>query len=419
MRQQPSSNLSATSKGGSSGQQRGQPHATMMTEYQASYVHPKCYTTMAVVAGHKDRYHTLKGTGVDHTTLRKIYVSHKLHPNVPPKDRKPKMQPTKVPGKCSCSPQTPPCSVPKQMPSVLDGYTSVYKDSFQAWKINKRKPLKLPDGLKVNQGLVVTNGTYQNNSAHAAAKNVQEPLPFESVTSYRCDYVIHPLQPMIRREKHVDYTKGLPLQLSASSKPKPAQDVNQELLDEDSELDQQFKTLSLENCCHCRCNAREPSQLADYNNFLSTTHADFTAHNCERTQPYLPSTHNLGKSRKPFQGISTMKDDYRAWDTPRRFPSLRKDHDYPKRSIISHCIPKSAVSLQEGAVCPCICHVTRTTPAENGECSILGSIIPGTEESRMGWTSPLDIGVTWANDGICAEAPQDPQLCSCLASDRS
>lgn len=323
-------------------------------------------------------------------------------------------------------------------------YCLFFSDDFQAWKANKRQPYRLSDSLKVNQGLVVpksaSTGRPQKNSAQVAANpksvaQVQEPQPFESITSYRSDYVPHPVQPRTRREKPAyQPNKGLPLEPVVSLKPKVAWDMNEELFDKAGELFQQFKTWSLEKKLQGQGKGKESGPPQEHSEFLSTTHADFTAHQCQRTKPILPSMQSSEKSMEPLQATTTMKEDYKAWDTPQRFPTVPKEKmDWPKRTSFSVCTPKPAESckthpkpfsshpkVNETALCHSGCSATQKpqSPAENGAFSGFECISNGNEESRRYWTTSLDRGVTWLDGDICEEPSETHEIMSCMVSGR-
>ncbi|KAK9524663.1 hypothetical protein VZT92_017034 [Zoarces viviparus] len=225
------------------------------------------------------------------TCTRSIYVTDKWtkQPSVPPEDHR----------RCISIANNPLRLEANQMASMVD-YTSVYKNDFQAWKVKRRLPYKLTDSLTVNQGLVATDhpskSRFQKSSVQVAANSKPVPQPFESVTSYRSDYVTHPVQPT-HREKPVHHTKGLLSWPAVSLKPKVAWAVNQDIFDEASALFREFKTWSLENKFHGK--AKEPSPPADHCNFLSTTRAGYTEHKCQRAKPVLPST-QTGETRSAF-----------------------------------------------------------------------------------------------------------------------
>ncbi|XP_031706747.1 stabilizer of axonemal microtubules 2 isoform X2 [Anarrhichthys ocellatus] len=321
-----------------------------------------------------------------------------------------------------------------QMASKLD-YTSVYKNDFQAWKVKRRLPYKLTDSLTVNQGLVVTGhpskSRFQKNSVQVAANSKPVPQPFESVTSYRSDYVTHPVQPT-RREKPVYHAKGLLSQPAVSLKPKVAWAVNQDIFDKASALFQEFKTWSLENKFHGKGKAKESSSPSDHCNFLSTTHADCTEHKCQRAKPVLPSKQTGETSKERFWGTTTMKEDYKSWDMPQRFPSVRKEQlAWPEKTTFSLCTPKPAEGRKttrkpfrhhpKSNKKASSCNATKRThrPAEDGALSNLERSSPGTQESRMYWTSSLDRGLTLADGRICEEPPQAHQIISRMVSSRS
>ncbi|XP_070786333.1 stabilizer of axonemal microtubules 2 [Enoplosus armatus] len=431
-------------------QQNGNPQATstrklsgsqMTTEYQERFLHPRCYTTLILTPTQKDPYHPLRGASADTTTFRSYYIAHKgikkaPQPPMPPKSHQ----------RCSSAPHNPVRSVANQMASKVEDFTSVYKNDFRAWKANKRQPYKLYDSLKVNQGLVVTNsrskeGRPQKKSVEVVANTkpvpqVRDPQPFESITSYRSDYVTHQLPPRTRRKKPVYQTsKDLPSEDAVPSRPKAVLDINQELFDEASDFIQQFKTWSFESMFHGQGKAKGSSPPADHNKFITTAHADYTAHKCQRTKPVLPSMQTSEKSKEPFQATTTMKEDYKAWVTPPRIPPVRKEElDWPKKPTFSVCTPKPAESckttpkpfsvqpkLSETAVCDSSCDATQKSqcPAENGAFSGFECISTGTEESRRYWTASLGRRVTWPNGDICEKPSETHQIISCVVSGRN
>lgn len=132
--------------------------------------------------------------------------------------------------------------------------------------------------MKVNQGLVVPIGTSkerrpQKRSVQVAANSkgqVQEPQSFESITSYRFDYVSHPVQPRRRREKPgYQPSTGLS-EPAAPLRPTVSWDSHQGLVDEAREFVQHFKTRSLETKFQGQVQTKESSLPRDHK-VLSTT----------------------------------------------------------------------------------------------------------------------------------------------------
>ncbi|KAM7366176.1 hypothetical protein PAMP_015641 [Pampus punctatissimus] len=201
------------------GSQKAQNWASVVTEYQERFLPPHCHKSIITTSTQTDPYHPLKGTGADQTTFRSYFIAQKWMKN-PEKIQIP--QPL-VPPKCQ---RTCNGALYNHNPSKED-YTSVYKNDFQAWKSNKRQPHKVRDYLKVNQGLVVTQSASKNDRRQNSPQ-VQEPVPFESITSYRSDYITHPVQARIRRVKPIFQTStDLPLQPAASFRQHPFDDTTE------------------------------------------------------------------------------------------------------------------------------------------------------------------------------------------------
>ncbi|XP_038550490.1 uncharacterized protein LOC119884092 [Micropterus salmoides] len=211
---------------------KAQPRA-MTTEYQERFLPPRCYTAIISTSMQRDPYHSLKGMSADMSTYTRSYYVDKWM-KTPPKAS----QPPKDNQKCTSAPHNPVRARANQMESKEEDYISVYKHDFRTWKVNMRRPYKLHDGLKVNQGLVVTNseGCFQKKSVQVEVNSKpvpqeREPQHFESITSYRSDYVTHPLQPRTGREKPVYRTnKRLPLEHGTPSGPNVAWDINTKFL---------------------------------------------------------------------------------------------------------------------------------------------------------------------------------------------
>lgn len=67
--------------------------------------------------------------------------------------------------------------------------SSSHPGDFRGWRTLKQQPCKLTDNLKVDQGLVPVGASREGLL-------IQEP--FQSVTSYRSQYIRHPLQKSAR-----------------------------------------------------------------------------------------------------------------------------------------------------------------------------------------------------------------------------
>ncbi|XP_036932613.1 stabilizer of axonemal microtubules 1-like isoform X1 [Acanthopagrus latus] len=368
--------------------QRAQTRDSMMTEYQERF-RPPCYHMAVVTTSiQKNPYHPLKGTNTAVTGLRSYYVK-KMWVKNPPQPPQPPASP-KSHRRCKSAPHNPVSFVAK-----VDDYKSVYQNDFPAWNVNKRQPYKMHDSLKPNQGLIVPDsdskkGHFNGSANSTVVPQVKEPEPIESITSYRSAYVSHPVQPRFHREKP---NKGLTIEPAVSMRPKGTLDVNKQMYGTSEEFFEQFKTMSLENTF-------------------------YTAHECPRTKPVLPSMQRSEKSKKPFQATTTTKEDYKAWYKFPCSPSVHEEElDWHKKtlSVYTPNLGKSSRSSQKTVSLPStptpVCNSSENPqcPAENRVFYGYECISNGAEESRR-WTTSVDRGGPWADGVICDEPSQNHKL---------
>jgi len=301
------------------------------------------------------------------------------------------------------------CTPPFKFPHTLFFLSLPPPGDFQVWKVKKLLPYKPADSLTVNQGLVVTGCPFQNTAVQVADDSLKFPevrkAPFESVTSYRSDYVTHPVQTR-HRVKPTHPTKDLLAEPDVPLKPRVAWD--QDICDEANSFFQSFKDWSIENKIHSKGHARESGPPPDD---LSTALADNTEHECRRAKPGPAPQWSRGTAKERSGGTTTMKEDFRCWDKPRRFPSVRKEEpDRPEETTpqtFRHH-PKSDEKASSW-------HASKTShwPDEKGALSNLKGNKPETEDSKMYWTRSLDRGVSWADGG------EVRQRITCMVSSRS
>jgi len=269
---------------------------------------------------------------------------------------------------------------------------------FQAWKADRRQPFKMKDNLSVSLGFAATNNTSKAEPKHASvnaksAQQKQERKPFDGISSYRSDYVPHPVQPRQRRVNPAHQTtKGR--ENVESSRPKATCATNQELHDRANEFFEQFKSWSLETKHQGQTTE---SNLTAEHKFQSTTHADSLAPQHQGSKSALLSRQTSERSTVPFQDTVSMKECCRAWDRPQRNTPL----DWPMTTTFSGCKPKPAETNQtssslhprvtENAAFKCSWKETQRNlpPAEKGGFS------PFQCTTSMCWSSPLDRGLAW------------------------
>ncbi|XP_068164117.1 stabilizer of axonemal microtubules 2 isoform X2 [Antennarius striatus] len=263
----------------------------MTTEYRERFIPPSCHRALSA-------------------PVRSYCVTQKLI-QTPPKDPQASVPPKRH-QTGSGALHNPVSLVENQLGSKVEDYTSVYQSEYRAWKPDKQYPYKLTGCLKVAQGLVVAGsasneGQTMRSSGQDVTKLVPQPS-FESLTSYRLDYISHPVQARKCREP------------GESTRSKVTWGVNQQLLNESSKL----KNWSPKTELHSQVKAKESGPPVD-NTFLSTAHA---AHKCHHTKRPL-STATEEKDKKLFPGTTTMKEDYKAWVTLRRLGDTPRSAEKP------------------------------------------------------------------------------------------
>ncbi|XP_075306993.1 uncharacterized protein LOC142368678 [Odontesthes bonariensis] len=277
-------------------------------------------------------------------------------------------------------------------------YTSVYQNDFQAWKAERRQPFKLKDNLNVSLGFSPTGNTSTAEPKHASvnaksAQQKQERKAFDGISTYRSDYVAHPVQPRQRRANPAHQTsKRQPVE---SPRPKETCATNQEIHDRANEFFEQFKSWSLETKHQGQTTE---SNLPAEHKFQSTTHADSLAPQRQGTNSASLSKQTSERSTEPLQATVSMKECCRAWDRPQR---LTGPLDWPMKTTFSGAQPKSVETSQtssnlhptvaENAVFKCSWKETQRhqPPAEKGGFS------PFQCTASMCWSSPLDRGLAW------------------------
>ncbi|KAM9717839.1 stabilizer of axonemal microtubules 2 [Menidia menidia] len=356
--------------------QTGSQKATMYTEYQSSYRAPSCYTAVTSTTTQKNPYHPLKGTGDELTTIRTYYVTKKMTKSTPKVSRPPSppkhMKPTVT--------RTPP----------KGDYTTVYQNDFQAWTDSKRQPFKLKDNFSVSKGFTVPESISKLEKKYMSLNtNSSQPKPerkaFDGISSYRSDYVAHPVQPRQRRTAPAYQPgRGLPME---PAKPKAACPTSQDHLDRATEFFDNFKSWSLKNQLQNQnAESKPPAEC------LSSARADRETprpHSAKPAQP-PPGSGQRGQSGvHSFHAAVSVQECCRAWDGPQRCTPVHKTElDWPMKTTFSQCKPKPAEGKPASpglrpAAFPSSCGPTETRQS------------PFHCSASMYWSSPLDRGLAW------------------------
>ncbi|XP_037336370.2 uncharacterized protein LOC119223267 isoform X1 [Pungitius pungitius] len=344
----------------------------------------------------------LKRTSDDMTTMRAIYETQKWikpAPNAPPPSSSSVTPRGHLRGSSSIAHM---CFKTNQRTSKED-YTTVYQSDFPVWKVQKCLPFKQANSFKVKHGLVLTDDPSkdrcQKDGDQAEANSKLVP-PFEKVTTYRCDYVNHPVQSTVRL-KPVHNTKGLLSHPAAPPKPTAAGEVDRDIFDETRALSAAVNNRFAENKLQGTGEAPKTSPPADR-----------PEHRYAGANPARASRQAGEGGKRSLWGNTTMKEDYKYWKMP-PFSAVRKDADWPKKPSFSPGPTKPAKGSKTTRA-PFATNATKR-PAEKQARAATDRNPPGTGGSRMCcWTSSL------ANGGGIGGGPKEShQMISYMISSRS
>lgn len=333
----------------------------------------------------------VKWNNSEETSFRSLHMAHNWI-------KQPSQLQTVTPScskRCCCAHFCPKCT--------KDHYTTHYKHDYQAWKLSKQQTCILQDNLNVSEGL------------SAADRHGKKRHPFENTTTYRSSFVAHPVQARKRQYK--------PVQTSHLQLGQPTC-CDHCIADPCNRIVHHFKALTLET--------KLPTKDKDNpNSFLSTAQADFTPPKLQpRSKPLIQQKQkkiqrktSQERNKAPFQGTTTMTDEYRAWDLPRRQSTTHKD-DWKKdlnQSSFSMIAPDSAHCAR--------CHanykpldntaVRSNDTAATSKCPIPNGTI-GFECVAAGASgylpSSVDGGTTWLKCDMDKEPAQAHQMVSYMVS---
>ncbi|XP_046897733.1 stabilizer of axonemal microtubules 2 isoform X1 [Hypomesus transpacificus] len=253
--------------------------------------------------------------------------------------------------------QVTPCVAvrPKQRvqaaPGKLDTVPT-YKDDFKVWQISKRELTKRNENYQPSSAKFQGTSTFQDDfidrglvpreSFKPSSVPMLSEVPFDGVTSNHLSYVPHPTEARYVKAPEVykpsteplqDMTtqrrdfQGLPGQLARSCKPDPAKASSDAPFDGSTEFQQQFQQwpVSLPQL-HKPLEYVGPTLHMD----MSTTSAvDFVKHNIQPFTSAKPFCQPL-KSSVPFQGYTTMREDFQPWATPRQALMKKREEEMHK-----------------------------------------------------------------------------------------
>ncbi|KAM4747221.1 stabilizer of axonemal microtubules 2 [Rhinophrynus dorsalis] len=228
-----------------------------------------------------------------------------------------------------------------------------YKDDYRPWDMQKRE-LSKPEHVYQPPTVKFGNSTtFQDDffPKELMPRESFKPLgiakhsdiPFEGTTSHRISYVPHELEPRFARQKQEykpssqpfdDLTthrlnfKGTNGELAKSCKPEHGKVGSSARFEGSTEFKDSFQPwLVSTNRVHRSYEYVPPTTHMELD---TTTHLAYVPHQLDFVAPIRPVSHGR-RSNVPFQGNTTMKDDFRAWEI-RRQEMIKKDHQIQKPS---------------------------------------------------------------------------------------
>ncbi|XP_005148788.2 stabilizer of axonemal microtubules 2 [Melopsittacus undulatus] len=250
-----------------------------------------------------------------------------------------------------------------------------YQDDYRSWEVQRREATKAVCVYHPPTEKFGNSTTFQDDFAPRELNPRQSfkppcvaklsDVPFDGVTSHRTSYIAHQLEPKFIRPKEeykpsnqpfIDLTthrndfKGLPGELAKSCKPEIAKVSTNARFKGVTEFQDRFQPwlVSLPEVRKTR-EYVPPSGSMDFN---STSHLDYIKHEISPVFPIRPVS-NRRRTNAPFQGITTMKEDFKAWGTCQQ-EIIKKQQEIPKpmgkfydlTTFKSHYIPHQITPVQ-------------------------------------------------------------------------
>ncbi|XP_010886132.3 stabilizer of axonemal microtubules 1 isoform X2 [Esox lucius] len=385
----------------------------MLSEYQEKYP-AHCTTVFRAAKKMKNEYQPPEGKISNMTTFKSDYVAHEVNQRppkvvkafVPPEGR---MRHTSsyardYPIHSAQEKNTKTMSKEYRPPTAKMVAQSEYKEEFRAWRNQKVQPYRTCDNLKLSNGKFEGTTTFQDdygNKGLAEARKSFKPLPdlretlsFDGATNYHTQYVPHPVQPRQPREKVVhrpssaplngvstykhDY-RGLPTEPVKPFRAKVAWERSPAVFSGISEFRDQYKAWPLQP--KHQANPPQGAMVGPCQLRPSSAH---------------PPVESWTKIGEPLRSISTMKEDYRAWDLVPAPPAVYADVlEQPKGAFARTATFRSAYTppkTSRHAVCFKPAQTTGEDPVDHSTnatkeipfCPARGGCHPGFEYSSTG-----------------------------------
>ncbi|TRY92695.1 hypothetical protein DNTS_032926 [Danionella cerebrum] len=228
-----------------------------------------------------------------------------------------------------------------------------YKEDFRQWEITRREATKPDATYKPPDAKFGNTTTFQDDfipRGQVPCESFKPPnvaklseAPFEGVTSNRISYVPHALetrqvrapteykpssQPFQDLTTHRQDFKGLKSPATKSCKPETVRIASNKPFQASTEFRDQFQQWPI--TVSQMQKSVEYSGPTEQMDMTTTSHTDYIKH---QIQPVL-SVKPLSKPTRssiPFQGNTTMRDDFQAWATQRQ-SMIRKQEEIRRPS---------------------------------------------------------------------------------------
>ncbi|XP_067873692.1 stabilizer of axonemal microtubules 2 [Heterodontus francisci] len=209
-----------------------------------------------------------------------------------------------------------------------------YKDDYRLWDIPKRKT-KTPQAYCPPTARFGNPSTFQDDygpKGYALTESFKPPyapkisdVPFDGLTNHKIAYVPHPLgeryvrprdeykpsdKPFDSITTHRRDYRGLHGDPTKSYKPEHGKVGSDAPFDSSSEFRDRYQAWPVTlPYVHKHPDYVQPDGPMDLN---STSHLDYVGHKVKPPAPFKPAS--ARKIHAPFQGSTTMKDDFKSWE---------------------------------------------------------------------------------------------------------
>ncbi|XP_068128602.1 stabilizer of axonemal microtubules 2 isoform X2 [Hyperolius riggenbachi] len=226
-----------------------------------------------------------------------------------------------------------------------------YKDDYRAWDFQKRELAKQDHTYQPPTVKFGNSTTFQDDffpkemmpreSFKPPGVAKRSNVPFDGTTSHRTSYIPYDVERRQPREKqeykpssqpfddlttHRINFKGALGEKTKSCKPDNGKVGSNAQFQGNTEFRDSFQPWSV--APNFVQKSHEYNPPTTHMETDTTTHLDYVQHQLSYNAPIRPVSHGR-RSNVPFQGSSTMKEDFQPWDSKRQ-DMIKKNHEIPR-----------------------------------------------------------------------------------------